>query len=95
MNLLERLRHYESGGTGPVGISCGDAADEIERLRAALEKCMVGGNHIAIYKTARWPEVGSDHEHALRILHATPAYDMWCCWSAIMQARDLADLETV
>ncbi len=68
-----------------------------EKLRAALEQCMRGGNHLATYKTARWPEYKLDGltreeqaENALRILGATREYDMWCCWSAIMQARDFA-----
>lgn len=65
---------------------------EIEKLREAAHRMMIGGNHIALYKTERWPEPGTDPEIALRILCATPEYDMWCCWNAIMCARNDAGL---
>lgn len=71
-----------------LGARVSELETKNERLTAALDRCLVGGNHIATYRTDRWPEIGSDHEHALRILCATPEYDMWCCWNAIMQARN-------
>lgn len=68
---------------------------EKDRLRAALDRVMVAGNHIATYRTDRWPDYKPDGltreqhcEHALRTLGAGREYDMWCCWSAIMQTRD-------
>lgn len=67
----------------------------VERQRAALDQCMRGGNHIANWRSARWPDYKLDGltreqqaEHAMRTLGAGREYDMWCCWSAIMQARD-------
>lgn len=64
------------------------AADEIERLRAALTKTQIGVNHIATYRTDKWPDYGADHEVALEKLGAGREYDMWCCWNAAMTARD-------
>ena len=64
---------------------------EIARLRAALDTCMVGGNHIATYRTDRWPEPGTAYDLALMALGAGREYDMWCCWNAIMQARDIVN----
>jgi hypothetical protein len=76
-----------------------EAANVIERQRAALERMMIGGNHLATYRSAQWPDYRLDGlerdqqcEHALRSLGATWRYDMWCCWSAIMQARDSLSL---
>jgi hypothetical protein len=73
-----------------------EAADTIARQRVALEIMMIGGNHLASHRTDRWIDYPLDGltraeqcEHALRRLGATPEYDMWCCWSSIMQARDL------
>ena len=63
------------------------ARAENERLREALNKTQIGVNHIATYRTDKWPEAGTDHEIALRILCATQEYDMWCCWNAAIQAR--------
>lgn len=60
----------------------------VERQRAALEKVLIGVNHIATYRGDDWPPVGTDHERSLEILGASIQYDMWCCWNAAMQARD-------
>jgi hypothetical protein len=64
---------------------------EIELLRAALNKCLIGGNHIATYKNDNWPAVGHDHALALDKLGAGKDYDMWCCWNALMQARAMVE----
>lgn len=56
-------------------------------LREALERCLVGGNHLGLYKTEKWPDPEAESETALRILCATQEYDVWCCWRAIMNAR--------
>jgi hypothetical protein len=56
----------------------------IEALEAAVNSMLIGVNHIALYRTEKWPEVGTDHENALRILGATRDYDMWCCWNEAM-----------
>ena len=68
--------------------------EEITRLRAqrdellaALDLVMVGGNHIATYRTDRWPGHGTEPADALEKLGAGQEYDMWCCWAAIMTAR--------
>lgn len=61
---------------------------EIDRLRAALEAVLVGVNHIATYRTDRWPEPGTDHWAALEMFGAGREYDMWCCWNAAMRNRD-------
>lgn len=57
-------------------------------LTQALERVMIGGNHLATYAAAgNWPAPDTDPEGALRILCATKEYDMWCCWREIMLAR--------
>ena len=71
------------------------ANQEIERLRAALELCMVGGNHLAnelIGKlgggfATRYPPSMSEQD-ALHQLG--PQYDCWTCWSCIMRAREIS-----
>lgn len=86
-------------GTPPTGLvsvellqierdTCDRLRADNERLRAACERMMIGGNHIATYKTERWPHYGSDCWVALERLGAGQEYDMWCCWNAIMCARD-------
>lgn len=37
-----------------------DAEAEIEQLRAALERTQIGVNHIANYRTEKWPDYGTD-----------------------------------
>lgn len=71
------------------------AKNEIEALRKIIDRLLTAGNHIANYRSDRWPFYPLDGltrdqqcEHALRTLGAGREYDMWCCWSAMMQARD-------
>lgn len=61
-------------------------------LAQALDKALVCGNHIATHRTDRWPDYKLDGltrdqqcESALRTLGAGQEYDMWCCWSGMMQ----------
>ena len=76
---MEALRLFEENG----------------RLREDIQRLLVAGNHIATYRSDRWPNYPLDGltrdqqcEHALRLLGAGRDYDMWCCWSAMMQVRD-------
>lgn len=69
--------------------------NQVTTLRTSIDRLLVCGNHIALYRTDRWPDYKLDGltrdqqcEHALRILGATQDYDMWCCWSGMMQERD-------
>jgi hypothetical protein len=69
--------------------------DEIKRLRATIDRLLTCGNHIATHRTGQWPDYPLDGltreqqcELALRRLGATREYDVWCCWSGMMQARD-------
>lgn len=64
------------------------ALGQLAAVREGLLSCMTGGNHLGLHKTEQWPVPDADSEHALRILCATQEYDMWCCWRAIMLARD-------
>ncbi len=73
------------------------AASEIEKLRASVVRLLICGNHIATYRTDKWPDYKLDGltrdqqcESALRTLGAGREYDMWCCWSGMMQERDAA-----
>lgn len=86
----------------PLGQASGDArwqaaqmmraqAAEIERLRAALALCMTGGNHLATHIDPNGPTWRAECDAGLTYYGAGPAYDAWCCWRAIMQARETAD----
>lgn len=67
------------------------AEAENKSLRAAVERMAVGVNHIATYRTDKWPNYGTDPMGALEKLGAGREYDMWCCWNAAMCARDSLD----
>lgn len=67
---------------------------ESERLWAALDLCMVGGNHLANHLIGhlggdfamRYPPSTNeqDAQHQLG-----SQYDCWTCWAAIMRARSV------
>lgn len=63
------------------------AAYEITRLRAALERVMIGGNHLGLVIGADHPPAGTDWAAALNHYGPGDKYEVWCCWNEIMQAR--------
>ena len=63
------------------------AADRIEQLEAALQKVMIGGNHLATIIGATHPQAGTHPAGALEFYGPGHQYDAWCCWNAIMVAR--------
>lgn len=81
---LERKIHQYETDNLPI------LRSQVQRLRDALERALIGVNHIATYRSDAWPGPGIDPEVALQKLGAGREYDMWCCWSAAMKARDLA-----
>lgn len=81
----ERDRQYDQNAEQIVCIAALEA--EAERLRAALESVMIGGNHLAAIIGATHPQAGTHHEAALAFYGSGHQYDAWCCWNAIMQAR--------
>lgn len=60
----------------------------IAELEAALSNVMVGGNHLVGIIDDILPK-GTPHDQALEHYGAGAQYDAWCCWNAIMQARDV------
>lgn len=72
----------------------GELNAELDRLRTTVERMATGVNHIATYRTALWPNYGTDPMVALEKLGAGRDYDMWCCWNAAMCARDNLREET-
>lgn len=75
---------------------------EIARLRAQLdgsattpadaarvpEIVLIGGNHLALHIGDNPPHSRTDPLVALEHYSAGMQYDLWCCWAAIMNARD-------
>ena len=59
----------------------------VAELEAALSRCMIGGNHLAVWLPEPCPPVETEPLDALEQIGAGAKYDMWCCWRAIMQAR--------
>jgi hypothetical protein len=59
----------------------------IEKLEAALLNVMVGGNHVALLIGVGHPPHTATHDKALTHYGAGDAYDAWCCWKTIMEAR--------
>lgn len=68
--------------------------EENNRLRTALTKIMVGGNHVALLIGADHPPHTASHEEALEHYGAGDKYEAWCCWRTIMEARDVLQRQT-
>ena len=99
-DLVERLRDADT--TRRIGESYADtherrqrdraaAAARIAQLEAALQKVMIGGNHLATIIGATHPQAGTHPAGALEFYGPGHQYDAWCCWNAIMVARAALD----
>ena len=88
-DLVKRLRRADTCifPTERECCYCGEAADRILELEAALRHVMAGGNHVALLIGADHPPYTTTHDKALTHYGAGYAYDAWCCWKAIMEAR--------
>lgn len=65
-----------------------DACNAYEPMRKALEKVMVGGNHLGLIIGADHPPYTASHEEArAHYADAIWTYEAWCCWKTIMEAR--------
>ena len=60
---------------------------EKQKLRAALDTVMIGGNHLVSIIGVTHPQAGTHHDAALEFYGPGHQYDVWCCWNAIMLAR--------
>ena len=65
-----------------------DACNAYEPMREALEKVMVGGNHLGLIIGVDHPPYTASHEEArTHYADAIWTYEAWCCWKTIMEAR--------
>ena len=79
-----------------------EAATEIERLRAeneklraALERALIGGNHLATLIGVDHPlDTATHYEAAAHYAHTNNinGYEAWCCWKALRAAAAAAYL---
>jgi hypothetical protein len=73
---------------------CKTAEARLAKAVEALERCMVGGNHLAVWLPEPCPPVEAEPLVALEQIGAGMTYDLWCCWRVIMHARAvLAEIE--
>lgn len=68
------------------------ARAEAARAAEALEKILVGGNHLASALTGIFgdhlPPYGTDFNEARNAFTNSDDYDLWVCWAVIMRVRD-------
>ena len=86
MKAADRIEQLESmmAAQGKVAFKLAEYVDELE---AALRKVMIGGNHVALLIGIGHPPHTETHEKALTHYGAGDAYEAWCCWKTIMEAR--------
>lgn len=73
-------------------------ATDGDALREALDLCLTGGNHIATVLIGRLGggfagplSPDASHEFARARIADQDTYEIWCCWSALMRAREMAE----
>jgi hypothetical protein len=65
------------------------AQADAKALMQALDLVMIGGNHLATHIDFDGPNWHATPDEGLAHYGAGPAYDSWCCWRAIMKAREM------
>ena len=80
-------KFYLREADAAIALVNGEQAALIEQLEAALQKVMIGGNHLATIIGATHPQAGTHPAGALEFYGPGHQYDAWCCWNAIMVAR--------
>ncbi len=65
--------------------------EKIAALIGALDLCMVGGNHLSQIFGVNHPHAGVGSHAALKVFGPGDKYEAWCCWDAIMRARDVLE----
>ncbi len=77
----------------------------IQHLQEALDKALIGGNHIAsnliglLGAGKEFPDFHTSFDEARKILASRPEhtvdwmneYEQWCCWKSCMDARSMAE----
>lgn len=67
------------------------AAREIEKLRNALDRILVGCNHLGLLIGCDHPADDADHSEALQHYGAGDQYEIWCCWKTIREASNILE----
>lgn len=65
--------------------------EKIDALMSALNLCLIGGNHLPHIFGVDHPHAGLPCEVAMKFFGPGDKYEAWCCWDAIMRARDIVD----
>lgn len=66
--------------------------DRCDMLMSAIGICLIGGNHVALIIGGNHPPYGTDVDVARQHYAGDQIrYEAWCCWNAIMRARDITD----
>ncbi len=68
-----------------------EARVRISELEAALRLCMVGGNHLQLIFGVDHTHAGVPADVARKFFGPGDKYEAWCCWDAIMRARDVLE----
>lgn len=84
-----RLRDFDSNSVDATMLEL--AAKRIAELEAALHSVMIGGNHLPQIFGVNHPHAGLPHEAAMKCFGPGDKYEAWCCWNAIMLARDVLE----
>lgn len=87
MNAAQVATHQHGLGLS-IGGRVAALITERRVLREALERVWTGGNHLGHYRTDDWPLPIASPETAGRQIIEGWQYDMWCCWRAMMLARE-------
>lgn len=72
----------------------GNEMTENEKLLFAIDRMMVGGNHIALI-VPQYVQYGMTHDEASKLIWANgdgvKEYESFCAWKCIMETRDFLE----
>jgi hypothetical protein len=60
-------------------------------LADAIERALIGGNHLALLIGVDHPPYTAEPDEALELYGAGETYDIWCAWRALMRLSRVWD----
>jgi hypothetical protein len=84
-DLVARLDESPSRAAHEAAAAIRARDARIKVLEKALNKALIGGNHLGTHIDMEGPQWRDSHDKALAYYGAGLPYDAWCCWKSLME----------
>lgn len=78
---------YVGADSMEIAVANARAISAVPDMMEALNRVLIGGNHLGLVIGADHPPHTATHDEARKHYGAGDKYEAWCCWREIMNAR--------